>query len=289
MVTTKDIIFLINPHSGKRKIDGIIKQIENYEDKLSYFISSSYDKFIQFLDKNINKYKVFVIVGGDGTINSSINYFYNYTDKILAVIPTGSGNGFAREFGFENNINKLIHDILNNNIIEVDVLEVNKKKFINLFGVGFDSYVAHVFDKRKGRGLWNYIISVIISIFKFKPVEAEIIFGKEKIFEKFNMVIVANISQFGNNAIIAPKAIPTNGFYELVLIKPFPFYVYPSFILKMMTGKLKESKYIKYIKSKERLIIKTSTTKCHIDGEPISLNEDIVINVLENKIKFVKT
>ncbi len=289
MIKIKDIIFIINPNSGKQKISGILKQINNYKEKLDYFITKSYEDFENFLNKNIANYKVIVIVGGDGTINSAVNYLYDYPDKIMAIIPTGSGNGFARELGFDGNINTLIDDILRNETYDIDILEVNNKKFINVFGLGFDSHVAHVFDKRKKRGLWNYIISVFISISEFKPVEAKIIFKENIIEDKFNMIVVANTSQFGNNAHIAPFAKPNNNFYELALIKPFPFYCYPVFVFKMMTKKLKTSKYIQYIKSNEDIIIKANENKCHIDGEPIEFNDDIKIRILENKMKITKT
>jgi len=289
MISVKDIIFIINPNSGKQQIAGIIKQIEEYELEFSYFITKSLEDFKNFVSENEHKYKVFVIVGGDGTINSAADYLYNFPNKIMAIIPTGSGNGFARELGFGNNIKLLIEDILKIETLEIDILEVNNEKFINLFGLGFDSFVAHDFDKRKTRGLKTYIISVISSIFKFKPVEAEISIGNKIIKDKFNMIIVANTSQFGNNAHIAPNAKPNSGFYELALIKPFPFYYYPIFIVKLMRGKLKASKYIEYIKSNSNLIIKTTFNKYQIDGEPRNCDGVINIKILDRKIKFIKT
>jgi len=289
MISEKDIIFIINPNSGKKQISGILNQINNYDNELSYFITKSLESFKKFISENAYKYKVFIIVGGDGTVSSAINYLYKFPDKIMAIIPTGSGNGFAKELGFENNIKILIEDILKSEILEIDILEANNEKFINLFGLGFDSFVAHDFDNRKGRGLKTYIISIMSSIFKFKPVEAEVNFSEKIIKGKFNMIIVANTSQFGNNAHIAPQAKPNNGFYELVLIKPFPFYYYPIFIIKMMTGKLKSSKYIQYIKSNKDLTIKTPFRKYQIDGEPRDSESVIEIKMLDKKIKFIKT
>jgi len=150
MTKINEIIFIINPNSGKQQIDDILKQIKSYKIELKYFITNSYEEFVQFLDKNIEKYKVVVIVGGDGTINSAVGYLYKFPEIKMAIIPTGSGNGFARELGFnKKTVKSLIDDILNNKIIGIDILEANNEKFINLFGLGFDSYVAHVFDKRK--------------------------------------------------------------------------------------------------------------------------------------------
>ncbi len=289
MTNLKDIIFIINPNSGKKKISSILKQIKNFDNELSYFITKSEKDFKNFVSENNKKYKVFVIVGGDGTVNSAVDIFYNYPENKLAIIPAGSGNGFAIELGFKKNIKSLIDDILKDETVEIDVLQANGEKFINLFGLGFDSYVAHDFARRKKRGLRNYIRSITKSIFKYKPIEAELKFADKTISGKFNMIIVANTKQFGNNAYIAPFAKPNNGFYDLVLIKPFPVFIYPFFLIRMMTGKLKSSKYITYLKLKNDLTIKTSFTKYHIDGEPRDSTDIINLKKLENIIKFIKT
>ena len=289
MINVEDIIFIINPNSGKKQISGIINQIERNNSELIFFVSNSYSEFKEFVEKNIEKFKVFVIVGGDGTINSSVNLFYNYPAKILAIIPTGSGNGFANEMGFKKNINSLLEDILKAEIIEIDILEANDEKFINIFGLGFDSYVAHDFSKRKKRGLKSYVFSVSKSIFRFKPIFVEINSKESKCNGKYNILAVANSKQFGNNARIAPNAKPNNGSLELVLVKPFPFYYYPVFIVKLMTGKLKSSKYIDYKETNEELILKTSFNKYHIDGEPRIHEGILTIKILPKKVQFIKT
>lgn len=289
MIKTEDIIFILNPNSGKKKISELINQIKRSNAQLSFFVSNTFNEFKEFVGKNIQKYKVFVIVGGDGTINSSINFFYDYPDKILAIFPTGSGNGFAKEMGFKKDIKSLLEDILKAEIIEIDILEANGEKFINIFGLGFDSYVAHDFSKRKKRGLKSYILSVSKSIFRFKPIFIEIFSKETKLKGKYNILAVANSQQFGNNARIAPNAKPNNGSLELVLIKPFPFYYYPVFIVKLMTGKLKSSKYIDYKKTNNELILKTSFEKYHIDGEPRTHKGKFTLKILPQKVQFIKT
>ena len=289
MISIEDIIFIINPNSGKKKFSGIVNQIERENSELLFFVSNTYSEFIEFVEKNIQKYKVFVIVGGDGTINSSINLFYNYPDKILAIIPTGSGNGFANEMGFKKNINSLLEDIVKAETIDIDILEANGEKFINIFGLGFDSYVAHDFSKRKKRGLKSYVFSVSKSIFRFKPIFVEINSKELEHKGKYNILAVANSQQFGNNARIAPNAKPNNGSLELVLIKPFPFYYYPVFIVKLMRGKLKSSKYIDFKKTNEELILKTPFDKYHIDGEPRTHEGILTIKILPEKVQFIKT
>ena len=241
------------------------------------------------LNENIDKYKVFVIIGGDGTVNTAIEYLYNFPEKILAIIPNGSGNGFAGELGYKKDVKSLTEDILKAGIIDIDILEVNGEKCINVAGIGFDSLIAHDFQLRSKRGLKSYVFSIFKLVFMYKPSYFEIQSDDLDIKGKFNMITIANTSQFGNNAYIAPPAKPNDGLYHLVLIKPFPFYYYPVFAIKLMTGKLKNSRFIKIIKTNQELVLKTSFKKYHIDGEPKFCDGVLNVKMLKQKVKFVKT
>lgn len=64
------------------------------------------------------------------------------------------------------------------------------------------------------------------------------------------MISIANTRQFGNNALISPNSTPNDGIFEIAMVKPFPFYYYPIFVIKIFLGTLKGSKYINYILEK---------------------------------------
>ena len=289
MIEINDIIFIINPKSGNKNLSEFQKKIKDFDSRLSIYISNSIEDFKQKLNEYIDKYKVFVIVGGDGTVNTAIGYLYNFPDKILAIIPTGSGNGFAKELGYRKDIESLTEDILKGETIDIDILEVNGEKCINVAGIGFDSHVAHDFHKRSNRGLRTYILSIIKSVFSYKPLYFEIISEDFNTNGKFNLITIANAAQFGNNAYIAPAAKPNDGYYDLVLIKPFPVYYYPVFVIKLMTQSIRNSKYTAYIKIEKELSIKTSFKKYHIDGEPRTCDDVLKVKMLKQKVKFIKT
>ncbi len=238
---------------------------------------------------NIDKYKAFIIVGGDGSVNETAKYLHNKTDKILGVFPAGSGNGFARELGFKKSIHSLIQDINKGETLDIDVLSVNGINCINAAGLGFDSFVAHDFQKRNSRGLKTYVISVIKSLFVFKAFRATLLIDKEKIEGQFQMITIANTRQFGNNTIIAPLAKPNDGIFDLVLVKPFPFYIYPVFVIRLFSGLLKESKYVRYIKVETSVEIESNFKKFHIDGEPKTFTNKLSVKMLKEKVRILKT
>jgi len=288
-IKIKDILFILNPNSGNKNAEDHINRIHNIDPEISVAITRNLKERSKTFNQNLDKYTAFVVVGGDGTVNKAIKYLIGRTDKILAVYPAGSGNGFSNELGFGKNLEALIEDAKKGESILVDVLSVNKKNCINVAGLGFDSYVAHQFQRSKGRGLKNYIWATLKSVFTFKPFDATIVVDGKNISGKFQIISIANTRQFGNNAIISPQSKPNDGIFELVLVKPFPFYLYPTFVVKMFRGTLKESRYLSFIPVKKQIIIESNFKMYHVDGEPKVFNDVLSVKMKKKKIRVLKT
>jgi len=207
----------------------------------------------------------------------------------MAIIPRGSGNGFAKELGFSTNIKALITSIYTGKTLDVDVVEINGKKFINAAGIGFDSCVAHLFAHRKSRGLKGYFFSTLKCMRQFKGFNAKLKFDNLQIEDYFKMVTLANTRQFGNNALIAPKANPSSGKLDIVMVKPFPMYYYPVFIINMFTGKIKDSKYISYHQTNSNIRIEADYKKFHIDGDPVEFSTTTLIKIHPGSLKVIDT
>lgn len=285
----KDIIFIINPNSGRKGYSKIKNEIEKLVKDHKIVISNDKIEFEKIFKKYADKYKVFVILGGDGTVNSAAQVICKTNDKVMAIYPTGSGNGFARELGFKRKLFALIEDIKKGVVQTIDVLKINEQECINISGLGFDAFVAHDFIKRKKRGLISYVFSVIKSVFLFRPFNINIINDQFRIDEKIQMLSIANSGEFGNGAYIAPNAKPNDGLYDMVLVKPFPVYYYPVFVMRLMTATLKESKYVKYFRTKSETLISSQFDKFHIDGEPMIINSEIKVKIANEKLSIIKT
>jgi len=285
----EDILFVVNPNSGKKKVLKILDNIKEQFPHSDIFISKSKEEFNKEFQKTIDKYYIYIVVGGDGTINSVAEKLSNFDNKVLAVLPTGSGNGFARELGFTKNVKSLKEDIKRNELIKIDILSLNSDICFNIAGIGFDAFVANDFKESKRRGLLSYIFSIIKSVFKFKPFIIKISSNNFQFEGKIQMLCIANTRQFGNGAIIAPQAIPTDEIYDLVIVKPFPVYYYPIFVLKLMTGKMNDSKFVLFLKIKDKTTIQSNFKLLHIDGEPMSFNKDLKIKLSERKLNVLRS
>lgn len=285
-IEKSDILFIINPKAGTSKIDSIINLL--IENDLQYFLTNNLLELDKLMSKEISNFKVFVAVGGDGTVNSLSKYLINQNQKALAVLPTGSGNGFAFELGFDIKLENLLKQILTGKLIEIDVLTINDKSFINVAGIGLDADVALRFQKTK-RGFLNYIISTFISYIKFKPFKATIYINGIEITDTFKMISIANTRQFGNNAFISPNSKPYDGKYEIVTIKSIPLIQSIPFIYRLFKGNLVNSKYVNFITCHQKIIIKADCYKYHFDGDPLLSDGVYKVDINKMCLKVVKT
>ena len=118
--------------------------------------------------------------GGDGTINEVGNQLYG-TPVILGILPTGTGNGLAREIGLSLNPIKAINQILDGKVTPVYPGTLNDQKFFLVSGAGYDAFVAHETDfhhpqLKKRTGILSYILVGITRGWKypFYPINAKI-------------------------------------------------------------------------------------------------------------------
>jgi len=286
----KRSLFILNPNAGIIPVNRIIsKELQRRKNELSCFKSLSIDESGLHIKQSFDKYDVFVAAGGDGTVRSVATELIG-SDKILGVLPMGSGNGFARELGFKTNIRSLLQDIKKAESLEIDVILLNGLVCLNVAGVGLDSFVAHSFDKLKTRGFWTYVWAILINFITFRPVHLEVqIPGEELISEDLFLITIANTRQFGNNAFIAPDARPDDGIIDIVLIRPFPKILLPVYAYRLLRGTLKNSKYVRYIKTNKPFTIRTNETRFHIDGEPVEISGDITVGIKQNTLKVLRT
>ena len=289
-VNCNKALFVLNPTSGVPPVNFIVsKELERRKNELSYYKSINKAATETHIKDNFDNYKVFIAAGGDGTVHTVASKLVG-SNKILGVLPLGSGNGFAKEFGFKMNVRSLLSDIKKAESMDIDVIEINDKLCLNVAGIGLDSFVAHSFNELKLRGFLPYVWLTFKTFLLLRPFHVKIkIDGEEIVSEKLFVLTIANTRQFGNYAFIAPLAKPNDGMIDIVLIKPFPKILGTLFIIRLFTKRINKSKYVRHITTDKEIVIETAETKFHIDGEPVDLMGKVVIRIKKEVLKVLKT
>ncbi|PUB32990.1 YegS/Rv2252/BmrU family lipid kinase [Elizabethkingia sp. YR214] len=280
-----DAVFIINPFSAKKNYKDFLEKLQQKYPEANFMISKSIEDTHRFIDENFASTEVFVAVGGDGTISTVAQKLIN-TDKILAVFPAGSGNGFSNETNFTKNIDALLQKIKQKKFHKIDTFTVNGNLSINVSGTGFDGEVIKKFEKTS-RGFTNYIKVTVKTFFIFKSIKVEF----EDKYKQYNgnylMLNVANTRQFGNNAYIAPHADYSDGLVDIVLVKKFPLWHSLAFAFRMFTKNLKENEYLTYFPVSDLKFSVRNSKAWHLDGEGVEIDSPIEIKVLPHSLNIL--
>jgi len=89
------------------------------------------------------------------------------------------------------------------------------------------------------------------------------------------LITIANASQYGNNAMIAPGAKIDDGLLDVCILKPFPVMKVFTLAIKLFRQSIDESSYYEVLKGEE-IVFKKKKAKYrfHYDGEPLKIRKD---------------
>lgn len=284
------LLFIVNPiaGSGRKKnvttlIDEIIdKNKFDYQIKIWEKWSNVSDMIAEGIKEGV---EIFTAVGGDGTVNEVAKSLIG-SDKKLAIIPSGSGNGIARHMKIPINTRKALELINKQNYTLHDTGTVNSKPFIMCAGCGFDAHVAYLFSKGKTRGLNTYIKIIAHEFTTYQPAKYEIVIDGKKYKKDAFLISIANCSQFGNNAWIAPEANSSDGILNITLIKPFLPFVAPSLVRRLFLKTIHKSKHVETYSGKKIEIIQNGNI-AQFDGEAFEAGKKISIEINPSSLYFI--
>lgn len=281
---SKEICFIINPISGTGKWKGIEKSINAHLDKSfnPHIIHTEYAGHATVLAKEAaEKCSVVVAVGGDGMMNEVAQGLLG-TAAMLGIIPTGSGNALARHLHIPMSHKGAIECINHMHSAVLDSATMNGKPFFAVCGTGYDAEIANKFAQSSTRGFFTYIYLSVTNFFSYKPAQYEILVDGKTYRERAFLISVANGSQYGNNAYIAPAASAQDGILDVCILKPFSVFISPILGYRLFAKSLNRSSYMKTIKGK-RIEIRNRdahTQLCiHYDGEAAGYADKITIEV----------
>ncbi len=277
-------LFVVNRRSGVRRRDDINSIIDK---------SCAWEREIvpcerrEDLDATIARaarehFDVVYAVGGDGTVHEVAKRLIG-TELALGIVPTGSGNGFARHIGLPMNLRRSLRACAKQRIVSIDTATVNGAPFIGTMGIGFDAWIAHEFASRNVRGLRTYIRVGAGRFFSCPAEQYELQIDGEQIKRRALLIAVANTSQYGNNARIAPLASLQDGLLDVVIVERRTIGAVP----RLFTGTLHRARGVTMRRGRHIEIKRTSAGPAQLDGEPVLLPQSLTIDVVPHSLRIL--
>jgi len=284
-------VFIINKSSGRQKSgeleSRIMAAVKDRPMSAECHITQNAEHTAELVQTALARGREnFVAVGGDGTVNTLARHLV-HRKAILGIIPRGSGNGLARHLGMPANINDAIERLLPRRTQSVDAILINDHWSFNVAGIGFDGYISSLFGQNGKRGVANYIRLINQEYKSYQPIEMEIHTDGRILHEQVFQLAIANASQYGNRAIIAPFAALDDQLLDISMISKVPYTFLPGFFLRVIAGKIHKSRYWNSFKT-NRMYVKTSRpVHFHTDGDGRGISEHFNVELVPSCLKLI--
>lgn len=189
----------------------------------------STDIEIKILDQmeQAESYSAALIFGGDGTVHRHLSQLHQQKIPTL-VVPTGSGNDFAKALGIRSidialrAWKQFCSDGKNVKEIDLGVIKFDdqEKLFCCVAGVGMDAE-ANARANRMPRWLKSkggYVLAALQSLIAFKPVAMNIAANKREIRRSAFFIAVGNALSYGGGMKVTPQATIDDGLLDICLV-----------------------------------------------------------------------
>ncbi len=212
---------------------------------------------------------LFVAWGGDGTVNE-VGSALVESPASLAIVPSGSGNGLARELGIPLDPASAFRAAFEGHSRLIDVGELDGRFFFNIAGLGLDAMVAHRFAEGglERRGFVRYLELAAREIASFVPLEYAVTADGHDLVVRPLLIAIANARQYGNGALIAPGAELDDGKLDLVVVDHRPAWRVLMQTPRLFSGNVGLVPGVSTTRASSVAISAQTTLVYHVDGEP---------------------
>jgi diacylglycerol kinase (ATP) len=284
------VIFIINPKAGvKKKMDipAFIREHFPAETEKEIVLWKDPNDFESIRQRIVSGgFTIAVAVGGDGTVNQ-VAAALNHTDVALGILPFGSGNGLARSIGVSMDIKTALKQIVTGTIRKIDSGTINGIPFFCTSGTGFDAHIGHLFAGSTKRGFWTYCKIIFRELSSYQPKEYEISIDGKELKKTAFLLTFANAGQYGNDFYIAPGALLDDGLLQVIIVKPFSFFVAPFIVWKVFRRKAENSRYIRTYAGKHITVKVQGEAILHFDGEPVKTGKNIEVEIAPATLRVI--
>jgi len=207
--------------------------------------------------------------GGDGTVNEVASALV-FSSAALAIVPSGSGNGLAREVGIPFEPAAAFDVAFDGRDRIIDAGELEGRLFFNVAGLGLDAHVAHQFATHGlvRRGFRRYLEILMREVFTYVPDDYTIVADGHTIRARALLVAIANARQYGNGALIAPNARIDDGQLDIVVVEHRSPWAVIFHVPKLFSGKVATVPGVTMTRAVDVEISSTRQVVYHVDGEP---------------------
>lgn len=277
---------LINPHSGyyfsRREVLGFLREVWatdgiEFDSQESESPADGKAKAQQAIADGVD---TIIVVGGDGITNTVASELIG-SDIAVGVIPMGSGNGFARHFGVPLNPRLAARALREAERKRIDVGLAAGRPFLVTCGLAWEAELVKGFEQSLIRGQFSYIFAGLFRFFTYRPQDFRVrVDGNEVDVRRPLILTVANLTQYGGGARIAPGARHDDGMLKLIAIQHIDALKGLPQLYRLFDGTINAMEGVQTWSFRRMEVSRDRAEPVQVDGDLHQVDRDFDIEVL---------
>ena len=236
-----------------------------------------------------------VVAGGDGSVHEAVNgIMRSLNDAALGVIPTGTGNDFAKACDIPLNWEhaaRLLADRLaaGQYARTIDIGTMNDRYFANGAGIGLDAKVTRIARSyRLPIGDLVYLLAILRAMVDGIATPHLKISSEDFSWDgPATLASISNGPWIGGMFHIAPKARNDDGKLELMIAAPVSRRRILSLLPKLMSGTHMKEAEIRHQSITRLSVVSSDPLASHLDGEMQPLQQRFDFEILPSALHLL--
>lgn len=295
------LYFIVNPHSRSGQGEEIWKRLERIltPTALPYqLFRTEYPGHAIRLAAKVPsgtepEPNIIAVMGGDGSLNEVLNGATLSPYTIIAYIPTGSGNDFARGMHLPVEPEKALGHILKPSYVHTLDYgcttygeKKQKRRFFVSSGIGYDAAVCHRINNSRMKKVFNffhlgklaYVLLGIEQVLKCKMANGTLTIDEGEPIKFFNIAFISchNLPYEGGGWKFAPGAEPDDGYLDLCVITAKSRLRFTWILLNSLFGaRHVRCKGVHQLRCRKASLHLDKALAAHMDGEVVGFYKDL--------------
>ena len=217
--------------------------------------------------------RIVAALGGDGTASLAANGLVG-TGAALAVLPSGTGDDFAKAIGARK-LHGAIELLANPKTVDLDLIEVTtgaeRRYAVNITSAGFDSEVnetANAMTMRVG-ATGTYMIALVRTLSRFSPAAFTIQVDEQGLELNAMLVEVGNGRWTGGGMKVLPTALMNDGILDVCLVEAMKKSAFLRAFPRVFTGSHTTHPKVRMLTGRRIQIEANRRVQVYADGERV--------------------
>lgn len=244
-----------------------------------------------------------LVVGGDGTLNETLNGIRDFEHTKLSCVKSGSGSDFALNMKVEKNAKDAVMHLLDEpEETSIDYGEISAdsyppRRFLISCGAGYDADICREVSKSRLKKIFNrlgigklvYLFIGIKQVFTRKKTMALLYLDDNKPIRIKRLFFVVGMNHMyeGGGVPFCPDADPTDGIMDVCLVKDMPKLMLLLAVALVYSKNHLRFRNINCYKCRSMYLTTMRPQQIHLDGEtPYEAHK--IRWETKGKLRFVK-